>query len=64
MKKPVDLKTVPSHMRMDYERYNDNVKNNRELCDKCSGTGNELFSMCRRCSKCGGKGFLEKNLTK
>ena len=25
-------------------------------CKRCDGTGNELFSMYRRCSDCGGSG--------
>lgn len=27
-----------------------------ELCERCDGTGNELFSMYRRCSDCHGEG--------
>ncbi len=33
-----------------------NVKNNHTLCKRCSGTGNELFSMYRTCTDCGGTG--------
>ncbi len=33
-----------------------NVKNDDALCDRCSGTGNELFSMYRQCTDCNGTG--------
>lgn len=29
----------------------------RSLCDHCRGTGNELFSLYRRCTVCGGTGI-------
>ena len=33
----------------------------RKICERCCGTGNELFSMYRTCSeiRCDGKGYLE-----
>lgn len=30
-----------------------------ELCERCGGTGNELYSMFRKCSQCDGVGTLE-----
>lgn len=52
----IDLRTVLIHMRMDYQKRNDNVEGGETLCPKCDGTGNELFSMYRRCSECNGTG--------
>lgn len=34
----------------------DNALQGFNLCDRCDGTGNELFFMYRSCSKCGGTG--------
>ena len=52
----IDLKKVPMHMRVDFHTRNENVKSLRTLCERCNGTGNELFSMFRECTACGGKG--------
>ena len=41
-------------IRQDYERQR--LVPPSERCDRCEGTGNELFSMYRRCSACGGTG--------
>lgn len=30
-----------------------------ERCERCEGTGNELFFMYRRCAACGGTGVAE-----
>ena len=56
----VDLDTCPLHMAMDYRKRNQNISNDRLLCERCDGTGNEVFSMYRACSECGGNGFIEK----
>jgi len=45
------------HMRMDVRKRNDNIDFGSELCGRCQGTGNELLSMHRRCSHCGGSGI-------
>ena len=29
------------------------------LCERCEGTGNELYSMFRLCSSCDGEGAVE-----
>ncbi len=29
------------------------------ICERCEGTGNELFSMYRKCSDCDGVGAIE-----
>ena len=54
----IDIDTCPVHMAMDYSTRNENISNNRKLCDRCDGTGNELFSMYRRCINCDGHGFV------
>jgi len=46
------------HMRYDYIKLNENIKNNKTLCEHCGGTGNELYSMYRKCSKCNGLGYI------
>ena len=33
-----------------------NKENGFKLCDRCSGTGNQLFSMYQKCEKCDGTG--------
>ena len=53
----IDLRTVLIHMRMDYQKRNDNVEEGETLCPKCDGTGNELFKAYRRCSECKGTGI-------
>jgi len=54
--KLTDLSTVPLHMRGDYQHKNDNIKAGVKLCKHCGGTGNELYSMYRKCPKCNGTG--------
>lgn len=54
-----DIKKYPGHMQMDYIKHNDNVKNNKKLCPRCDGTGNEFFNHYRRCSACNGTGIKE-----
>ena len=41
---------------MDEMRRLVNQRFKRPLCQRCNGTGNELFSMFRRCARCGGTG--------
>ena len=53
----VDLKTVPIHQKMDYEQRNENISKRKKLCRWCDGTGNEMFSMYRRCPVCDGSGI-------
>lgn len=52
----VDLNTVPVHMQMDYNTRNKNVMAGHELCKLCDGTGNEFYSMYKKCPNCGGSG--------
>jgi len=30
------------------------------LCDRCNGTGNELYAMYRACTNCGGVGVVDR----
>lgn len=48
------------HQVGDYLTKEDNEANGRELCGRCEGTGNELFSMYKKCSECNGKGYKRK----
>lgn len=47
---------VPARMMTDFARRNDNVKNNRQLCRRCDGTGNRFLNMYQTCPDCGGTG--------
>ena len=51
-----DLNSFPVHMRADADRHNQNVKLKKKLCTKCTGTGNQMYSMYKKCSKCNGTG--------
>ena len=31
----------------------------QELCDRCDGTGNQLYSMYQACEKCNGTGTIK-----
>jgi len=55
--KIIDISTKPLHMRMDYQRRNENVVKGLDLCERCDGTGNELYSMYKKCSQCSGTGI-------
>jgi len=56
----VDLETVPPYMRSDYDLRNRNLSAGKKLCGRCDGTGNEFFSMYRRCGDCWGTGAQAK----
>ena len=51
--------TVPFRVRMDYDRRNRNVVEGRKLCERCEGTGNELFACYRECENCNGIGYIK-----
>lgn len=57
----IDVYTIAPHMRVDYVKRNGNVEKGKTLCPRCDGTGNELFSMYRRCSKCNGTGIKKED---
>ena len=39
----------------------ENVDTGHELCIRCTGTGNELYSMYRSCEDCGGTGIKNRH---
>lgn len=39
-----------------------NEKESKPLCERCKGTGNELYAMYRKCKACGGSGVKPKSL--
>lgn len=45
------------HQIGDYLIKERNEEEGRDLCDRCDGTGNELYSMYKKCTDCGGKGY-------
>lgn len=51
------LAHLPFHMRGDELTKIENTEAGHKLCKRCSGTGNELLSMYRRCIDCDGKGI-------
>jgi len=53
----IDIDSVPFHAQRDYVIRNENVKNGKPLCLRCNGTGNELFSMYRKCTVYKGNGI-------
>ena len=53
----IDINSVEPHMQGDYVKRNNNVKQGKLLCNRCDGTGNELFSMYKKCSECNGEGY-------
>jgi DnaJ-class molecular chaperone len=59
MNKKTEISKYPPHMQKDYVRRNKNIDDEKTLCGKCEGTGNELYSMYKKCTRCGGKGFME-----
>ena len=57
-----EIKNINVGIVSDQRKKEDNIKNNKPLCMRCGGTGNELFFMYRKYKKCGGTGV--KNETK
>lgn len=59
--KKEDVEKYPPHMRDDVLRRNENIDKGNKLCKRCGGTGNELFSMYRKCRACNGTGVFNEN---
>ena len=53
-------KDFAPHQGMDVRRRNRNIENKKSLCKTCEGTGNEFFSMYKKCEKCGGDGIADE----
>ncbi len=51
-----DEKKYPTHMQMDVQTRNENIDKDLNLCSRCEGTGNELYSMYHKCTSCNGSG--------
>lgn len=49
------------HQISDYKTKANNIKGGNDLCPRCDGTGNELFSMYRECKACEGTGIENKD---
>jgi len=45
------------HQARDYKILERNKKDRKKLCKRCGGTGNELYSMFRKCQDCNGTGI-------
>ncbi len=56
MDKKWDENRYPLHMRKDVWIRNQNIDLGFGLCDRCEGTGNELYSMWKKCINCKGTG--------
>lgn len=67
MKKLEDMQRIMKkyncapHQVMDYRTKEINEAGTDDLCPRCDGTGNELFSMYRECEACGGSGVKNPN---
>ena len=57
----IDLTTVYPSKVPDYLTRNKNIQEEKPLCSRCDGTGNEFFNMFRRCLECGGDGVSREN---
>ena len=49
-------------MRGDYATRNANIEAKKMLCDRCGGTGNEFFTMYRKCQDCNGTGAVDNGV--
>lgn len=51
---------VAPHQAGDYKTREENEQAGEQLCTRCNGTGNEFFSMYRRCEACNGTGIFNE----
>ncbi len=56
----IDIHSCPKFMQTDFITRNANVALGEELCSRCDGTGNELYSLYRKCSACNGSGLTKR----
>jgi hypothetical protein len=59
----VHIGTVPFRLRPDYQTRNENLTAGKSLCERCDGTGNEMYSSYRACEDCWGSGIAPNNPT-
>ncbi len=52
------LSNYQPHQQNDVLTRNENIDKGKTLCKRCEGTGNELFSMYRKCTDCNGTGIV------
>jgi len=56
----------PDHLMgqilIDHQMKRNNVSNNRALCLKCDGTGNECYFVYKECTICEGYGYKNLNI--
>ena len=52
-----NVEKYPPHMQGDYVKRNQNIDDGRVLCERCNGTGNEVYSMYQKCVNCRGMGY-------
>lgn len=45
------------HRAQDVYTRDENRRLGREFCDRCEGSGNELYSMYKECEECEGRGY-------
>ena len=48
----------------DEARMLDNIRRQRKLCDRCSGTGNQMLSIYQKCEACDGTGRKDYTVKK
>jgi DnaJ-class molecular chaperone len=51
-------------LNYDERKRKQNIDKGLPLCDRCNGTGNELFGMYRACRDCGGSGVDKRDQQK
>lgn len=49
---------ISAGVNMDETVRINNFKKGRKLCDRCDGTGNQLYFMYQKCRKCNGNGYI------
>jgi DnaJ-class molecular chaperone len=59
-KQTLKTEDYPAGISMDMQKRRNNIDNKKPLCERCSGTGNELYSMYRKCTDCNGTGIKAK----
>ena len=55
----VYINLLEGRMKEDYVKRNYNIKNGKELCDICSGTGTMIFEDSVECTHSGCLGYVE-----
>ena len=56
----VPIDQIDPVKQMDEQTRRENIDAGFDICGRCEGTGNELYSMFRGCTACGGTGRLKQ----